>query len=514
MKTVLPHTELLQSGALSPDGKLAVTVSRGMTIQVHVWNVESGLLLKSFHPVNWMSIPYIRFLNSNRILYFIKSKGHGKPFIWNWENDVETPLPDELLSEINWVDLSTDGKRLLLVKPKSALVLNLETMQVEKTLEFPVPFFESNSYSEGKFSPDGSEIAFWHYGYIIFFNSNGTYEIRPDKVYKVDYSNDGKRLVLIGTDSLELWDRDSLTPIHRLSGYENGTAADLSPDQTQFVGGLYEPRVWNIQSGTYFENETDESERYHYSYYYTPDGSHIVGLSNSIRSYRASGLQPEWEVNSAASNYDSHESPDRTKVAIRYDNYSEVYDLLTGKLLFHTPEKYLEYSERGRVSFLPDGNEILVFSPFQTSILNLDTGEKIRDIPGVISLIDSLKRLTPDGRYGLVNVNGDTLQVVDWSTGENVIKTTIPSQLRTYIFSSDGDVAYLGLVSGQILVMSMRNGAILETLDGHTNIIVGLRLFKDGKRLLSSSIDGTYRIWNLDSEGGIPQTNLSQWQLY
>jgi WD40 repeat protein len=46
-------------------------------------------------------------------------------------------------------------------------------------------------------------------------------------------------------------------------------------------------------------------------------------------------------------------------------------------------------------------------------------------------------------------------------------------------------------------VWNVSTGALVSTLTGHTDAVVSLALSHDGKLLVSSSKDGTIRLWNI-----------------
>ena len=68
-------------------------------------------------------------------------------------------------------------------------------------------------------------------------------------------------------------------------------------------------------------------------------------------------------------------------------------------------------------------------------------------------------------------------------------------------FSVDGAQLICGSPSGEILWFDMQSGRLVRRLSGHEAGVLSIALGADGKRLISSSDDGTVRLWDLQGGG-------------
>jgi WD40 repeat protein len=136
-------------------------------------------------------------------------------------------------------------------------------------------------------------------------------------------------------------------------------------------------------------------------------------------------------------------------------------------------------------------------------IWDLDTGELLQEVPDFTVFKVSF---SPDGkRVAAATFNG--LQVWNYTPGEPVTLEesqailTIPDG-GPGIFSPDGkQLAALSLstASGNaVKLWDANTGQELLTMAGHTDWLAGLAFSPDGKRLASTSLDGTVRVWSLE----------------
>ncbi len=63
-------------------------------------------------------------------------------------------------------------------------------------------------------------------------------------------------------------------------------------------------------------------------------------------------------------------------------------------------------------------------------------------------------------------------------------------------FTRDGHFLASGGIGGDILVMSVPDGVLIQRLKGHQTAITSLALTLDGKTLISAGYDGTLRYWD------------------
>ncbi|RPJ21855.1 MAG: hypothetical protein EHM33_25040, partial [Chloroflexi bacterium] len=160
-----------------------------------------------------------------------------------------------------------------------------------------------------------------------------------------------------------------------------------------------------------------------------------------------------------------------------------------------------------RLTFSPDGKWLVTASSDATmKIWDAVTGDLLHDYSDFTGLIDSVA-FSPDGtRFAFTSEDGLRVWELNFSTSDGV--TTITNQEvfglpegASVTFSPDG--TQLAAISGSstagntIKLWDATTGRELLTLAGHTGWVMGIAFSPDGKRLISTSLDGTARVWSL-----------------
>ena len=158
------------------------------------------------------------------------------------------------------------------------------------------------------------------------------------------------------------------------------------------------------------------------------------------------------------------------------------------------------------LAFSPDGKWLVTASDDATmKIWDAAAGDLLRDYSEFTGVVDSVT-FSPDGTRFAFTGDGVHVWQLYFSTAEGV--TTIMSQEiftipegASVTFSPDG--TQLAAVAGSaasgnaVKLWDAATGRELLTLSGHTGWVMGLAFSPDGKRLASTSLDGTVKIWSL-----------------
>lgn len=88
-------------------------------------------------------------------------------------------------------------------------------------------------------------------------------------------------------------------------------------------------------------------------------------------------------------------------------------------------------------------------------------------------------------------------QVWDLRSKRSVATFTEKYQVLAVAWSEAGDAVYTGGIENVVRAWDLRRGAPSLTLAGHADTVTGLATSPDGAHLLSNSMDGTLRVWDV-----------------
>ena len=166
------------------------------------------------------------------------------------------------------------------------------------------------------------------------------------------------------------------------------------------------------------------------------------------------------------------------------------------------------------VSFSPIGNELAATTHKQGQVYVLDLERKVevQAIP-----------LGEDGTYiCLYSPNGRLLcageprgiRVYDSASAELLNNVEAPSQTFCLAFDGEATVLASGHEDGSIRLWDWPSGERRAVLVGHEQAVVGLDISHDGRLAVSSSKDGTIRLWSIEFQrehGVVHRTTPISW---
>lgn len=104
---------------------------------------------------------------------------------------------------------------------------------------------------------------------------------------------------------------------------------------------------------------------------------------------------------------------------------------------------------------------------------------------------------SPDGNFIAVGGISTIVSVLQVDNGAVVSNITLPfNQTTALAFSVDNGILFVGGSSDRIAAYALVSGKPLTTIRGHTGLITDIAVSPDGTRLVSTSDDGTVRIWS------------------
>jgi len=283
----------------------------------------------------------------------------------------------------------------------------------------------------------------------------------PGKL-RVVASRDGRRLATFGAKGVQVWDASSGTPVSTISG---GLATDVafSPNGERLAVAWNGQRsgIWSAETGAalvlFGEPVTDVA--------FSSDGRNVVVASSKGRV----------ELLDAATGL-PHGPP------LLQESY--------GPLLIVSPAGgTLVVTDQTRMSVL---NERLLF--------NLNTGRLIRRFPYTGPGEFSFGSYSPDGHWFAMST-AEEIEVVDTTTGQVVRSFRDPDGAKWGLrFSPDG--AWLASVSDAhtARVWDLNSPDQPYVLTGHSDRLTGATFSMDGRRILTTSADGTARLWKAPAD--------------
>lgn len=122
---------------------------------------------------------------------------------------------------------------------------------------------------------------------------------------------------------------------------------------------------------------------------------------------------------------------------------------------------------------------------------NLDAGSYQAAGP-----VDSVA-YSPDGRQIASGDWGGMVSVRNALTGQEIFSVKHGQYAHAVAYSPDSRRLATGSSDHKIRILDAGTGELLDTLEGHTDGVLGVQYSPDGKQLLSCSYDNTAKLWDL-----------------
>lgn len=149
------------------------------------------------------------------------------------------------------------------------------------------------------------------------------------------------------------------------------------------------------------------------------------------------------------------------------------------------------------VHWSPDGEKVFSASADKTALLwDVHSAARIRGFKGHMGLVNSC---CPSGSHVLATASDDcTVRLWDdrVRTCQRVIRHPYP--VTAVSVGEAGTQLFTGCLDGHIRAYDLRRPeGVSMVLQGHQDIVSGMRLSPDGNFLLSNSMDNTLRCWDV-----------------
>jgi WD40 repeat protein/DNA-binding SARP family transcriptional activator len=450
--------------AISPDGKLLLTVEGVNRNILALWDLEASLAsgsgqALSQHARHATGITSVAFSPDGTRL----ATGSLDPTVKVWAISLEGVQESLSLAghtgAVNGLASSPDGRFLATGSwDGTARIWDISPSGNQEILTLAG---HSNRLSRVAYSPDGARLATTNEdGRAAILDAKTgetlfTFRHPRGAVWEVTFSPDGTRLATAGQDNTaRVWDAKDGQDLLTLTGhaqappvggwYEGLTTVAFSPDGKLLAsaGADGQAILWDMETG-----ERVLALQVH------PDGIGVTRVAFS---------------------------PGGTRLAAASDAHPVEGD--------------------------PEGGRPLV------SVWNLASGQEqyaVTDLPNRAWAL----AFSPDGTKLVVGVEADFLKVCDATSGEESLSLGGHSgDVYAAAFSPDGALlATAGHEPPKLWDLS--TGQKLVTFPGHTDTVDDLAFSPDGTRLASSSSDGTIRVYAVDVDElvALAQSRLTRW---
>jgi WD40 repeat protein len=540
IQTLAVHEDDVRAVAVTPDGRRVVSASSdgvlktsdletGRTLATHAF-VADGFECAAITPngdcLAWAAannavecwrvdgnvVRTVKARHSGVAALAIANDGSrvvwgGSPlYIWDLGPAEICRVPKEHSGSITALAITPDGKRAVSASLHGELIFwDLDGGKPETTLkQASTVIYVLAITADGRFAVSASPqqgIAIWD---LETHQLRTSFPDHGSRVAAFAFTPDGTRAISASLDrTLRMWDLRSGELLATLAGHaEPVNAVAVTPDGRRAVSGSSDRtvKIWDIESRSTATMHAPLAGGVG-ALLATRDGRRVVVGPGS------GGHLQVWDIDTIEmlarmeTDFEGFAvlalTPDGKRlVAASYDRKVGVLDLATGRRLAS-----LEGHKRDvrALAITPDGGRLISGGEEPTlRVWDLEAGALLTSLEAGLDGVSALA-VTPDGQHivaafrtGVVQVwaftQDEPLNTLELGPGEDVLAIT-PDATRIVSGSRDGTLT----------IRHLDGGGIAAMLVGHANQPVAVAFTPDDKRLMSSALDRTVIIWDLQT---------------
>ncbi len=448
----------------SPDGQQLISAVDERTLQVQSQSSDHGTIILHGHTglINSICMTPETMTKKAENLFVISASDDCTVRVWRLADGAEINTLRDHPREVNAVAISANGKYLL----SGGWDHTLKVWDVRKVIETPESANQQDHFSSVNavaITPDAkhaisasrdNNVKIWR---LADANVIHTLKGHQDVVWAIAVAPDGRHVVSASWDhTLKVWDIVEGKEIYTLKGHDGPVSSvAVSPDGSRIVSASRDKtlKIWNLNSGTLLHTLTGHRDCV-WSITITQDGHFIASGS--------------------------------------WDRTVRIWDLQTGAHI-----RTLDKHPHGVTSVVatPDNEHLVSTAGYSQRILGV-TGEFPLSRRKDVGLPDlEYPREMKAAQKGTMNVwsmrNGELLATIALQ-GAVIGAITVTPDSRRIIYAVDHQVRVSNIAT-------LSNGVSDADLPGHEREISRLVAMQRRNGFLSASLDGSCRVWNLDT---------------
>ena len=483
--------------AFSPDGQLLASSSIDSTIKI--WNLDTGECLKIFTgKQQW--IWAVAFSPDGQT---VASGGEDNTItLWNIHTDESRSLAGHHF----WIwSLAFHPYKNILASASydcSIRLWDTDTGECLNTLRG-----HQNILFGIDFHPSGEILASASYDYTIKLwdvktgECLRTLEGHTKSISSVAFSPDGQILASGSGDlTIKLWDVKTGECLKSLRGHRQSIrilkfAPDLDLNILATGDNNQVLKLWDVEEGKCLKTWQGYTD-FMLTTTISPDGK-LLASGSSDKTVRIWDLESEKLISTGThdgSVWMVDFAPDsQTLVSCSEDETIKLWDVNTRRCR----KTFRSHAKIWSVKFSPDGS-LLASSNQDGTICFWDSSrENLRCIQAHSLWIWAIA-FSPNGRYLASGSADTTIKIWNVETQECHLNLSNPNKVMSVAFHPDGRMLASG--DGKLIKLwHTETGELIQTLTGHTDIVLDLIFDAERDTIISSSMDSTIKIWSIDT---------------